>query len=237
MHIERVNCPKLMMGQMQANLLTTGDAPVVEPPRVTPLPAHENPDITRLLEEKGWKSLMDTQHAQHFAQHCCLCNRWVRDPTAVKRHLSKAHVEQWKQVASRLETRCAEIKHLLDRDGVTRVSYSRHYKQCNIVLRAVRPAPRRWRRRLRRCSEIGCRLCRLSRTGQRRSPENRDRTRGSRANGPDRPEEAREATAKGFNPTISTTLSQSWRLSPFNRVLGTRCKDSIITKFNSVRKM
>ena len=141
MHIERVNCPKLMMGQMQANLLTTGDAPVVEPPRVTPLPAHENPDITRLLEEKGWKSLMDTQHAQHFAQRCCLCNRWVRDPTAVKRRLSKANVEQWKQVSSRLETRCAEIKHLLDRDGVcpwcTRVSYSRHFKQCNIVFQCA----------------------------------------------------------------------------------------------------
>ena len=81
------------------------------------------------------------QHAQHFAQHCCLCNRWVRDPNAVKRHLSQAHVEQWKQVASRLETRCAEIKHMLDRDGIcpwcTRVSYSRHFKQCNIVFQCA----------------------------------------------------------------------------------------------------
>ena len=110
MHIERVNCPKLMLGQMQANLMTTGDAPVVH-------------------------------QAQHFAQHCCLCNRWVRDPNAVKRHLSQAHVEQWKQVASRLEARCAEIKHLLDRDGIcpwcTRVSYSRHFKQCNIVFQCA----------------------------------------------------------------------------------------------------
>ena len=53
MHIERVNCPKLMLGQMQANLMTTGDAPVVEPPRATPLTAQENPENTRLLEEKG----------------------------------------------------------------------------------------------------------------------------------------------------------------------------------------
>ena len=84
---------------------------------------------------------MDTQHAQHFAQHCCLRNQWVRDPDAVKRHLSQAHVEQWKQVASRLEARCAEIKHLLDRDGIcpwcTRVSYSRHFTQCNILFQCA----------------------------------------------------------------------------------------------------
>ena len=105
MHIERVNCPKLMLGQMQANLMTTGDAPVVEPPRATSLTALEDPEIARILEEKGWKSLLDVRQAQHFAQHCCLCNRWIRDPSAVKRHLSQAHVEQWKLVASRLEAR------------------------------------------------------------------------------------------------------------------------------------
>ena len=59
----------------------------------------------------------------------------------MKRHLSQAHVEQWKQVASRLEARCAEIKHLLDRDGIcpwcARVSYSRHFKQCNIVFQCA----------------------------------------------------------------------------------------------------
>ena len=104
MHIERVNCPKLMLGQMQ-NLMTAGDAPVVEPPRATPLTAQEDPEIARILEEKGWRSLLDTHQAQHFAQRCCLCNRWVRDPNAVKRHLSQAHVAQWKQVASRLEAR------------------------------------------------------------------------------------------------------------------------------------
>ena len=48
MHIERVNCPKLMMGQMQANLMTTGDAPVVEPPRATSLTAQEDPEIARV---------------------------------------------------------------------------------------------------------------------------------------------------------------------------------------------
>ena len=141
MHIERVNCPKLMMGQLQAQLLTSGDAPVVEPPRVTPLPAHENPEINSILVEKGWKALMDTQHAQHFAQHCCLCNRWVRDPTAVKRRLSQAHQEQWKVAEPHLETRCAEIKTLLVRDGICpwckRVSYSRHFKQCNIVFQCA----------------------------------------------------------------------------------------------------
>ena len=141
MHIERVNCPKLMQGQMQANLMATGDAPVVEPPRATPLTAQEDPEIARILDEKGWRSLLDMQQAQHFAQHCCLCNRWVRDPNAVKRHLSQAHVAQWKQVASRLEARCAEIKHMLIRDGIcpwcTRVSYSRRFKQCNIVFQCA----------------------------------------------------------------------------------------------------
>ena len=141
MHIERVNCPKLMLGQMQANLMTTGDAPVVEPPRSTSLTALENPEIARILDEKGWKSLLDEHQAQHFAQRCCLCNRWIRDPSAVKRHLSQAHVAQWEQVATRLEARCAEIKHLLDRDGIcprcTRVSYSRHFKQCNIVFQCA----------------------------------------------------------------------------------------------------
>ena len=41
MHIERVNCPKLMLGQMQA-----------KPPRATPLTAQEDPQIVRILEEK-----------------------------------------------------------------------------------------------------------------------------------------------------------------------------------------
>ena len=231
MHIERVNCPKLMLGQMQANLMTTGDAPVVEPPRATPLTAQEDPEIARVLEEKGWRSLLDMHQAQHFAQRCCLCNRWVRDPNAVKRHLSQAHVEQWKQVASRLEARCAEIKHLLDRDGIcpwcTRVSYSRHFKQCNIVFQcAVRPTARRWQRRSRRCSEIGCRLCQLNRTGQRRSPGNKDRATGSRASGPGKQGEASEATDSGFSRTTSTTLSRSWRLSPFNRKMRSTESDS-----------
>ena len=61
--------------------------------------------------------------------------------SAVKRHLSQAHVAQWEQVATRLEARCAEIKHLLDRDGIcpwcSRVSYSRHFKQCNIVFQCA----------------------------------------------------------------------------------------------------
>ena len=123
--------------------MTTGDAPVVETPRTTPLTAQEDPEITRVLEEKGWRSLLDMPLAQHFAQRCCFCNRWVRDPNAVKRRLSQAHVDQWKQVASRLEARCAEIKHILVRDGIcpfpwcARVSYSRHFKQCNIVFQCA----------------------------------------------------------------------------------------------------
>ena len=141
MHIERVNCHPLMLGLMQADRMTTGDAPVVEPPRSTSLTALEDPEIVRVLSQKGWKSLLNEHCAHHFMQHCCLCNRWIRDPSAVKRHLSQAHVAQWEQVAARLEARCAEIKHMLDRGGIcpwcSRVSYSRHFKQCNVVFQCA----------------------------------------------------------------------------------------------------
>ena len=61
MHIERINCPKLMLGQTQANLMTTGDAPVVEPPRTTPLTAQEDPETTVF-----WK--------KEDGGHCWTCN-------------------------------------------------------------------------------------------------------------------------------------------------------------------
>ena len=93
-------------------------------------------------------------------------------------------------------------------------------------MRAVRPTTRRWQRRSRRYSEIGCRPCHPNRTGQRRSPGNRDRATGSRASGPGKQGEAREATDSGFSRTTSTTLSRSWRLSPFNRKMHSTESDS-----------
>ena len=68
MHIERVNCPKLMMGRIQANLLTTGDAPIVEPPRVTPLPAHESTEVAEILEGKR------VEAADGHAARAALCS-------------------------------------------------------------------------------------------------------------------------------------------------------------------
>ena len=41
--------------------------------------------------ENGWKALLDSPHAQHFRQHCSLCNRWIKDPTALSRHLLQTH--------------------------------------------------------------------------------------------------------------------------------------------------
>ena len=174
---------------------------------------------------------MDSQHAQHFAQHCCLCNRWVRDPTAVRRHLSQAHVEQWKQVASRLEARCAEIKHLLDRDGVcpwcTRVSYSRHFKQCNIVFQCALLG---LLHEDGRGDHVGVRRLAAGSIG----PAERDNEEAPRAGTERRAAEQTAPTDQkrpkrqrsGFSPTISATLSRSWRLSPFNRKMRSIESDS-----------
>ena len=51
-------------------------------------PGHEDPDIQTCIEKNGWTALLDSPHAQHFRQHCSLCNRWIKDPTALKRHLT-----------------------------------------------------------------------------------------------------------------------------------------------------
>ena len=101
-------------------------------------PGHEDPDIQACIGEKGWQALLDSPHAQHFRQHCSLCNRWIKDPTALKRHLKQTHGNLWALVAPELEAKCAEVKHQLSRDGTCeRTSYSRHYHQCNVIFQSA----------------------------------------------------------------------------------------------------
>ena len=91
-----------MRSQEQPIFPRNSDAPEVA---ALPPPAHEDPAIANVIQEKG--SLMDSEHAQHFTQHCCLCNRWISDPTALKRRLKHSHVGQWEAVEPKLEDRCA----------------------------------------------------------------------------------------------------------------------------------
>ena len=102
---------------------------------------HEDPDIQTCVGENGWKALLDSPHAQHFRQRCSLCKRWIKDPTALKRHLKQTHGDLWDFVAPELEAKCAEVKHQLPRDGTCpwckRTSYSRHYHQCNVIFQSA----------------------------------------------------------------------------------------------------
>ena len=136
-HIQRLNCPILMQQVGLTGAVATGASLEVRPSVAGRQPGHEDPDIQACIEENGWKALLDSPHAQHFRQHCSLCNRWIKDPTALKRHLT----EMWDFVAPELEAKCAEVKHQLTRDGTCpwceRTSYSRHYHQCNVIFQST----------------------------------------------------------------------------------------------------
>ena len=125
MHIQRMNCHKLMQSQAQPIIPNTGEA-FLEVAALPP-PAHEDPDTSKMIKERGWKSLLDSAHVEHFKQRCCL---WVRDPTALKQ-----------AVEPQLEDRCAEVKTVIQRDGTcpwcARTSYSRHFKQRNVIFQCA----------------------------------------------------------------------------------------------------
>ena len=108
-----------------------------ETPAGDTLPPAQHPAALKIVREQGWTSLIKSGFAEKLKQHCYLCNRWARDHTALKRHLSQAHPEVWKKCEPRPEPECRQIKNQLERDGACpwclRRSYSRHYKQCNIV--------------------------------------------------------------------------------------------------------
>ena len=67
--------------------------------------------------------------------------RWIKDPTALKRHLKQTHGDLWDFVAPELEAKCAEVKHQLPRDGTCpwceRTWYSRHYHQCHVIFQSA----------------------------------------------------------------------------------------------------
>ena len=90
-HIQRLNCPILMQQVGLTGAVATGASLEVRPSVAGKQPGHEDPDIQACIGENGWKALLDSPHAQQFRQHCSLCNRWIKDPTALKRHLKQTH--------------------------------------------------------------------------------------------------------------------------------------------------
>ena len=67
------------------------------------LPPHRNQKVVQLIRDQGWEALVTSTHAEELQQHCCLCARWIVDPSALKRHIAKAHKKLWEQVSGRLE--------------------------------------------------------------------------------------------------------------------------------------
>ena len=104
-------------------------------------PVREAPGIIALLQDKDWTSIPDSPYAEKLRQHCCICSRWIVDPTALKRHLKQAHKAIWATVHSELEKQCEHFKSHLIRDGICpycqRTSYSRHFKQCNVIFQSA----------------------------------------------------------------------------------------------------
>ena len=90
-HIQRLNCPILMQQVGLTGAVAPGASLEVRPSVAGRQPAHEDPDIQTCIEKNGWTALLDSPHAQHFRQRCSLCNRWIKDPTALKRHLKQTH--------------------------------------------------------------------------------------------------------------------------------------------------
>ena len=140
-HIQRLNCPILMQQVGLTGAVAPGASLEVRPSVAGRQPGHEDPDIQACVEKNGWTALLDSPHAQHFRQHCSLCNRWIKDPTALKRHLKQTHGDLWDSVAPALEAKCAEVKQQLTRDGTCpwceRTSYGRRYHQCNVIFQSA----------------------------------------------------------------------------------------------------
>ena len=88
-----------------------------------------------------WTDLPQSALAEKLRQHCSICARWFHDPTAMKRHIIKAHPQQWSKAEAGLEEKCNAFSHHLTRDGKCpfrlRTSYNRHFKQCNIIMQTA----------------------------------------------------------------------------------------------------
>ena len=170
-HIERGNCAHLGPTTQEP---TAGPPITVVSPQAPPpptaevttaavrLPPHRNQKVAQLIRDQGWEALVTSTYAEELQQHCCLCARWIVDPSALKRHIAKAHKKLWEQVSGRLESTCAIFKTRLTRDGVCpychRTSYNRHFKQCCVIFQSALLGllPRRRPRISFRCSGTSC---------------------------------------------------------------------------------
>ena len=105
------------------------------------LPPHRNKMVAQLIREHGWEALTTSAHAADLRQHCCLCARWIVDPTALKRHIAQSHKELWARVSGQIDSTCAVFKTRLTRDGTCpychRTSYNRHFKQCCVIFQSA----------------------------------------------------------------------------------------------------
>ena len=149
-HIERGNCAHLgpTTQEPTAGPPITVVSPQAPPPPIAEvttaavrLPPHRNQKVAQLIRDQGWEALVTSTYAEELQQHCCLCARWIVDPSALKRHIAKAHKKLWEQVSGRLENTCAIFKARLTRDGVCpychRTSYNRHFKQCCVIFQSA----------------------------------------------------------------------------------------------------
>ena len=112
-HIQKGHCHQIP--DQEAGLPPTAarDADQEEPSlpaQAETLPPAKHPDAVSVVREKGWTALITSAFAEKLKQHCCFCNRWARDPTALKRHLSKSRPQEWKQCEPRLEPDRAQKK-------------------------------------------------------------------------------------------------------------------------------
>ena len=131
--------PHTIQTQVEDGLVST-ETPTRERPTQT-YPILKNQAVKNMVQQRGWRSLITSEHQQHLRQHCVVCARWIVDPSALKRHLQKAHKDVWSKVTQKLEGQCTEVKGDLIRDGVCpccdRTSYSRHYRQCNVIFQSA----------------------------------------------------------------------------------------------------
>ena len=108
---------------------------------VSRVPPCRQQRVHQIISDHGWEALVTSDVAQELQQHCCLCARWIVDPTALKRHIIMGHKELWSRVSATLDTTCAVFKSRLTRDGCcpycNRTSYNRHFKQCCVIFQSA----------------------------------------------------------------------------------------------------
>ena len=95
-HIQRLNCPILMQQVGLTGAVATGASLEVRPSVAGKQPGHEDPDIQACIGENAW---MESSARLTACPALSSCNRWIKDPTALKRHLKQTHRDLWDFVA------------------------------------------------------------------------------------------------------------------------------------------